>query len=65
LAFLTPIGHPSSLLVYGSEPYQLADFVKVDKPFTVICVFVAEPLALFWKVLCRRPVRIKCGQHDT
>lgn len=44
-AFLTPIGHHGSLLVYGPGRYPFADFVKVGTPLTILVASVVAFLA--------------------
>lgn len=48
-AFLTPIGHQSCVLVYGSGGYQFFDFTKVGLPLTIITwVLMALLLPIFF-----------------
>ncbi|GGE35504.1 SLC13 family permease [Agaricicola taiwanensis] len=48
-AFLTPIGHQSSTLVWEPGGYKFLDFTIVGLPLEAICVAVSVPLILlFW-----------------
>ena len=49
LAFMTPVGYQTYLMVYGPGGYRFADFVKVGAPLNLLCM-VASVLALafFW-----------------
>ena len=44
VAFLTPIGHHSNLLVYGPGHYRFSDFVKVGTPICALVIVVLAPL---------------------
>jgi di/tricarboxylate transporter len=45
-AFLTPIGHQSSTLVWEPGGYKFLDFTRVGLPLEVICVVVSIPLIM-------------------
>lgn len=48
-AFLTPIGHQSSTLVWEPGGYKFLDFTVVGLPLEAICVAVSVPLIMiFW-----------------
>jgi di/tricarboxylate transporter len=40
LAFLTPLGHPASLLVMGPGGYRLRDYVRLGAPLTLASIVV-------------------------
>jgi di/tricarboxylate transporter len=49
VSFLTPIGHPGNLLVYGPGGYHFTDFVWVGTPLTVLVALIVTWLApLLW-----------------
>lgn len=48
-AFLTPIGHQASVLVYGSGGYRFFDFTKVGIPLTILVwALMAIFLPMLW-----------------
>ena len=48
-AFLTPIGHHGSLLVYEPGNYRFVDFVRVGTPLTLLLALAMAWLApLVW-----------------
>lgn len=48
-AFLTPIGHQASVLVYGAGGYRFFDFTKVGIPLTLLTwILMAIFLPIFW-----------------
>jgi di/tricarboxylate transporter len=47
LAFMTPVGYQTYLMVYGPGGYRFSDFVKVGAPLNLLCM-VASVLALAW-----------------
>lgn len=49
LAFMTPVGYQTYLMVYGPGHYRFSDFVRVGAPLNVICMVVSVvALAYFW-----------------
>ena len=49
VAFATPIGYQTHLMVYGPGGYKFSDFVKVGVPLDIICGIVAcLVIPLFW-----------------
>ncbi len=49
VAFATPIGYQTHLMVYGPGGYKFSDFVKVGVPLDIICGLVAcMTIPLFW-----------------
>ncbi|WP_287885824.1 MULTISPECIES: SLC13 family permease [Paracoccus] len=49
VAFATPIGYQTHLMVYGPGGYRFGDFVKVGVPLDIICGIVAcLTIPLFW-----------------
>ncbi|WP_062563617.1 SLC13 family permease [Paracoccus aminovorans] len=49
VAFATPIGYQTHLMVYGPGGYKFSDFVKVGVPLDIICGIVAcLTIPLFW-----------------
>ncbi|MFT4013123.1 MAG: SLC13 family permease [Paracoccus sp. (in: a-proteobacteria)] len=49
VAFATPIGYQTHLMVYGPGGYRFSDFVKVGVPLDIICGIVAcLVIPLFW-----------------
>ncbi|CAM2995451.1 Di-and tricarboxylate transporter [Paracoccus aminovorans] len=49
VAFATPIGYQTHLMVYGPGGYKFSDFVKVGIPLDIICGIVAcLTIPLFW-----------------
>ncbi|HEY7546384.1 MAG TPA: SLC13 family permease, partial [Blastocatellia bacterium] len=49
MAFLTPLGHPVSVLVMGPAGYSFRDYFKAGFPLTlIILVVVMTLLPLFW-----------------
>ncbi len=47
LAFSSPLGHPSSLLVMGPGGYTFRDYVRLGMPLTILTILVAV-LGLHW-----------------
>lgn len=47
LAFMTPVGYQTYLMVYGPGGYRFTDFVKVGAPLNLLCM-VTSMLALAW-----------------
>ncbi len=47
LSFISPLGHPSSLLVMGPGGYTFRDYVRLGIPLTFLTFFVAA-LSLHW-----------------
>ena len=41
VAFATPIGYQTHMMVYGPGGYRFSDFVKVGVPLDIICGIVA------------------------
>ena len=49
VAFATPIGYQTHMMVYGPGGYRFADFVRVGVPLDIICGIVAcLTIPLFW-----------------
>lgn len=49
VAFATPIGYQTHLMVYGPGGYKFSDFLKVGIPLDIICGIVAcLTIPLFW-----------------
>ncbi|SMO58197.1 SLC13 family permease [Paracoccus laeviglucosivorans] len=49
VAFATPIGYQTHMMVYGPGGYKFSDFVKVGVPLDIICGIVAcLTIPLFW-----------------
>lgn len=49
VAFATPIGYQTHLMVYGPGGYRFSDFVRVGVPLDIICGIVAcLTIPLFW-----------------
>jgi di/tricarboxylate transporter len=46
-SFLSPISHPSNLLIMGPGGYRFTDFLKVGLPMTVL-LFAVVMLVLPW-----------------
>jgi di/tricarboxylate transporter len=49
ICFATPIGHQSSLMVYGPGGYRFSDFLRIGIPLSIlvwVCVVVGLPLML-------------------
>jgi len=50
-AFLTPIGHPTNLLVMGPGGYTFKDYSRVGLPLTALLfVVLLVALAVFWNI---------------
>ena len=48
-SFLSAIGHPGNLLVYGLSGYQLADFAWVGTPLTILVALIVTWLGpMLW-----------------
>ncbi|MES0362039.1 MAG: SLC13 family permease, partial [Anaerolineales bacterium] len=48
-AFLSPVGHPATLLVMGPGGYRFSDYIKVGLPLTlVIFLVVMLVMPIFW-----------------
>jgi len=41
VAFATPIGYQTHMMVYGPGGYRFSDFVRVGVPLDIICGLVA------------------------
>ena len=41
LAFATPIGYQTNMMVYGPGGYKFGDYFRVGAPLNVICAVVA------------------------
>ena len=49
LAFMTPLGYQTYLMVYGPGGYRFSDFVRVGAPLNLICMVTAVAmLAWLW-----------------
>ena len=49
VAFATPIGYQTHMMVYGPGGYKFSDFVRVGVPLDIICGIVAcLVIPLFW-----------------
>lgn len=49
IAFATPIGYQTHLMVYGPGGYKFSDFIRVGVPLDIICGIVAcLTIPLFW-----------------
>ncbi|TWI37022.1 SLC13 family permease [Paracoccus sulfuroxidans] len=49
VAFATPIGYQTHMMVYGPGGYKFSDFVRVGVPLDIICGIVAcLTIPLFW-----------------
>ena len=49
VAFATPIGYQTHMMVYGPGGYRFSDFVRVGVPLDIICGVVAcLVIPLFW-----------------
>ena len=49
LAFMTPVGYQTYLMVYGPGGYRFSDFVKVGAPLNILCMVTSVlALAYFW-----------------
>jgi di/tricarboxylate transporter len=49
LAFATPIGYQTNMMVYGPGGYRFSDFTKVGVPLNIIVMLVASVLIpIFW-----------------
>lgn len=49
VAFATPIGYQTHLMVYGPGGYKFSDFIKVGMPLDIICGIVAcLMIPMFW-----------------
>jgi di/tricarboxylate transporter len=48
-AFMSPIGHPSNVLIMGPGGYRFVDYIRVGLPLTVIVLIVAVLVVpVFW-----------------
>jgi di/tricarboxylate transporter len=49
LAFATPVGYQTNMMVYGPGGYKFSDYVKVGLPLNIIVWLVASALIpLIW-----------------
>lgn len=49
LAFATPVGYQTNMMVYGPGGYRFSDYVKVGVPLNIIAMFVCAALIpLIW-----------------
>jgi di/tricarboxylate transporter len=49
VAFATPIGYQTHMMVYGPGGYKFSDFVRVGVPLDIICGIVAcLVIPFFW-----------------
>lgn len=49
LAFMTPMGYQTYLMVYGPGGYRFSDFIKVGAPLNLLCMVTSVlALAYFW-----------------
>ena len=49
MAFATPVGYQTNLMVYGAGGYRFMDFVRAGLPLTILCWIVGSLLIpLFW-----------------
>lgn len=49
VAFATPVGYQTNLMVYGPGGYRFSDFTKVGLPLNILCALVASVLIpIFW-----------------
>jgi di/tricarboxylate transporter len=51
-SFLSPVGHPSNILVMGPGGYRFVDYIKVGLPLTVIVLIITLlALPIFWPLV--------------
>jgi di/tricarboxylate transporter len=51
VAFATPIGYQTHMMVYGPGGYRFSDFVRVGVPLDIVCGIVAcLVIPLFWPI---------------
>ncbi|WP_347267812.1 SLC13 family permease [Paracoccus sp. (in: a-proteobacteria)] len=51
VAFATPIGYQTHLMVYGPGGYRFSDFIRVGVPLDIVCGIVAcLTIPLFWPI---------------
>ncbi len=49
LAFATPIGYQTNMMVYGPGGYRFTDYVRIGLPLNIVIMFVASALIpFFW-----------------
>jgi di/tricarboxylate transporter len=49
LAFATPIGYQTNMMVYGPGGYRFTDYVRIGLPLNIMIMFVASALIpFFW-----------------
>jgi di/tricarboxylate transporter len=48
-AFLSPVGHPSNILVMGPGGYKFSDYIKIGIPLVIITLLLTIfVLPFFW-----------------
>ena len=51
-SFLSPVGHPSNILVMGPGGYRFVDYIKVGLPLTIIVLIITLlVLPVFWPLV--------------
>ncbi len=51
-SFLSPVGHPSNILVMGPGGYRFVDYIKVGLPLTIIVLIITLlVLPIFWPLV--------------
>jgi di/tricarboxylate transporter len=51
-SFLSPVGHPSNILVMGPGGYRFIDYIKVGLPLTIIVLLITLlVLPIFWPLV--------------
>ena len=49
LAFATPIGYQTNMMVYGPGGYKFSDYFRIGAPLNVIgCILAALLIPIFW-----------------